>query len=532
MKEQPMTGHPGITVHQVATLRSPRENQGIGGWAVTRALTKADHPALIHDGVTVTYRQLLARATAVAHELAARGVGRGDRVAYAGRNHPAFVYTMLGAHLLGAVSVPVNFRLAPRELDFILEHSGASALVFAPEAAAAVRSSGHAGELVRSGKVAALADPTGEECHFDEWCSGSSGYLDLPVERHDVAFILYTSGTTGRPKGVVLTHDNVYWNCLNLLATLDITSREVALVSSPLFHVAALTQTLLPTLLKGATSVLMAEWDTDRCFDLIEAHGVTWIFGVPTMYAGMARSSRWDDADISSIEVLTAAGAPIPPSLIAIFQERGLVFCQGYGLTETGPGATFLEADMSRTKTGSAGVPLPFTQVRCVRPDLSDAGPGERGELIIRGPNVTPGYWTDVDATAASTVDDGWFRSGDIATVDEDGYIYIVDRVKDMYISGGENVYPAEVEAALHEHAAVQIVAVVGVPDEKWGEVGKAYVVLAPGATATGPELRAFLVGRLATYKIPVYYEFADELPRTGSGKVRKDVLRARAGAR
>ncbi|UZX05406.1 long-chain fatty acid--CoA ligase [Arthrobacter sp. CDRTa11] len=508
---------------------APQRDAGIGGWATRRAITHPDVSALIYDGSHVTYRELLDRSTAVAHHLAGLGVCPGDRVAYAGRNEPAFVYTMLGTHLLGAIFVPLNFRLAPRELDYVLQHSEATVLIYAPESAASVQESVAAGELAKRQALVAVTDAAPDGSDFASWLeSGFQRYFDVPISRDDTAFILYTSGTTGRPKGATLSHDNVYWNCLNLFATLDITSREVALVSSPLFHVAALTQTLLPVLLKGATAVLMPAWDTEECFDLIQDHAITWMFGVPTMYAAMEQSARWKNTNLSSLRLLTAAGAPIPPSIIASYQKRGFLFCQGYGLTETAPGATFLEASASRRKVGSAGLALPFTQVRCVTKDGRDVLPGERGEILIKGPNVMKGYWNDTKATKESFTDDGWFRSGDIAVTDDEGYIYIVDRLKDMFISGGENIYPSEVEAALYEHPAVQDAAVVGTPDEKWGEVGKAFISPAAGQHTSSQELRQFLASRLAKYKIPVYFEFLDDLPKTGSGKVRKDILRER----
>lgn len=508
---------------------APQRDAGIGGWATRRAITHPDVSALIYDGSHVTYRELLDRSTAVAHHLAGLGVGPGDRVAYAGRNEPAFVYAMLGTHLLGAIFVPLNFRLAPRELDYALQHSEAAVLIYSSDSAPAVQDSEVAGELEKRHSLVPIAKVRLDGHDFVSWLELEfQSYFDVQVSDNDAAFILYTSGTTGRPKGATLTHENVYWNCLNLFATLDITSQEVALVSSPLFHVAALTQTLLPVLLKGATAVLMPAWDTEKCFDLIQDHAITWMFGVPTTYAAMEQSARWKNTTLSSLRLLTAAGAPIPPSIIASYQKRGFLFCQGYGLTETGPGATFLEASASRRKAGSAGIALPFTQVRCVTKEGTDVVPGERGEILIKGPNVMKGYWNDAIATNESFTDDGWFRSGDIAVTDDEGYIYIVDRLKDMFISGGENVYPSEVEAALYEHPAVQDAAVVGTRDEKWGEVGKAFISSVAGQQASPQELSQFLASRLAKYKIPLYFEFLGDLPKTGSGKVRKDILRER----
>ncbi|MDF2705947.1 MAG: p-hydroxycinnamoyl-CoA synthetase [Nonomuraea muscovyensis] len=495
-------------------------NAGLGGWPARRAQMTPSRPAFVFRDRTLSYAEIHERTTRLAGRLRRAGVTAGDRVAYLGPNHVAFAETMFATHKLGAVFVPLNSRLAAPEIAYMLADSGASVLIHAPECAESVRA------------LPDIPSLTAVVSHdlYDEWLAqGPDTPIDVPVTLDDVALILYTSGTTGRPKGAMLTHGNLVWNCYNLLVGVDLRSDEVTLVSAPLFHVAALNQTLLPTFLKGGCSVVMPSWDVERCYDLIEKHRVTWMFGVTTMFAAFAGSPRWQSADLSSLRSLMAGGAPVPPSLIRTYQDRGLVFCQGYGLTETAPGATFLEPAQSTRKAGSAGVPVFFADVRVVRPDLTDTAPGEPGEVLIQGPNVTPGYWNNPQATRAAIHEDGWFRSGDIATRDEDGYLYIVDRAKDMYISGGENVYPAEVEGALAEHPAVAEAAVVGVPDERWGEVGHAFVVPRPDTHVTGGELRDFLLDRLAKYKIPRYVDLVDDLPRTGSGKVRKWDLRTRA---
>jgi acyl-CoA synthetase (AMP-forming)/AMP-acid ligase II len=489
-------------------------NRGLGSWPGRRAAMSPERPALLFGDEVTTYAQLRARIARLASQLMSRGVSPGDRVAYLGPNHPAFVETMFATHLLGAVFVPLNFRLAGPEIDYMLRHSGATALVHAPGSAFSVRPR----------TVVEVGDA------YETWleAAGEPAAIDVPVEPDDVAFILYTSGTTGRPKGAVLTHSNVVWNCYNLLVGVDVAGDEVTLIGAPLFHVAALNQCLLPTFLKGGRSVIMPSWDADAAFDLIDRHRVTWMFGVSAMFAGLAQSPRWPGADLSSLRSVMSGGASVPEALIQAYQRRGLTFCQGYGMTETAPGATFLEARESTAHVGSAGLPVFFADVRCVRPDLTDAPPDEPGEVLVRGPNVTPGYWDDPQATRDAFAEGGWFRSGDIARVDADGHYHIVDRVKDMYISGGENVYPAEVESVLFEHPAIAEAAVVGVPDPKWGEVGRAFVVPLPD-TALDPEsVRAFLAPRLAKYKIPTYVEVVPVLPRTGSGKVRKADLRGR----
>jgi fatty-acyl-CoA synthase len=476
--------------------------------------------ALVHDGRELTYRQVCDRATRLAHALAATGVRHGDRVAYLGPNHPAFLETLFATGLLGGVFVPLNFRLAPPELDYMLRDSGAAVLVWAPQRAETVA------------KLRTLAPPArfiGSD-EYEDLIAGvaTAAPIDAAVDSGAPCMIMYTSGTTGRPKGAVLTHANIAWNSFNLLLDVDVTSTEITLVNAPMFHVAALNQTVLPTFLKGGTSVLVSAFDPDATLHLIERHRVTYVFGVPAMYLAISRSARWATADLSSLRSVICGGAPVPAALITTYQERGLVFMEGYGLTETAPGALFLRADESAARVGSAGTPAFFTDVRVVRPDGTDVAPGEPGEIVVQGPNVMAGYWRLPAETAAVLDADGWLRTGDVAVLDDEGYAYVRDRIKDLIISGGENIYPSEVEDVLYRHPDVAECAVIGVPDERWGEVGRALVVPRAGVAPDPADLLDFLVDRIAKYKIPKSVVFVDSLPRTGSGKVLKSELRAR----
>ncbi|MCZ9344547.1 AMP-binding protein, partial [Streptomyces sp. TRM76130] len=263
--------------------------------------------------------------------------------------------------------------------------------------------------------------------------------------------------------------------------------------------------------------------------DLVEKHRITFMFGVPTMFDQVARHPRFQDADLSSLRILTCGGSPVPTPLITAYQQRGLTFLQGYGMTEASPGTLFLDAEHAVSKTGSAGVPHFFSDVRVVRPDLAPVDVGETGEVIVRGPHVMAGYWGLPEETAAVFAD-GWFRSGDAARVDEDGYVFIVDRLKDMIISGGENVYPAEIEDLLLAHPDIVECAVIGVADDRWGEVPRAVVVPREGADLDPDEVLGTLAGRLAKYKIPKSVVVSDALPRTASGKLQKPKVRARFG--
>ncbi|CAL9385711.1 Long-chain-fatty-acid--CoA ligase FadD13 [Streptomyces sp. enrichment culture] len=497
-------------------------NEGVGSWPARRARKTPHRTALVHGGTSTDYRTLHTRTTRLAHALRARGVRRGDRVAYLGPNHPSYLETLFAAGTLGAVFVPLNTRLARPEIAYQLADSGAKALVHGP---------GHAG------LVAALPGGAGVRTHIEVGAAyeqvlaaAPDEPIDEPVTGDDLCVIMYTSGTTGRPKGAMLTHGNLTWNAVNVLVDTDLTTDERALVSAPLFHTAGLNMLTLPVLLKGGTCVLAESFDPGGTFDLVERHRITFMFGVPTMFDQMARHPRWHDADLSSLRILMCGGAPVPTSLIAAYQRRGLTFLQGYGMTEAAPGTLFLDGEHAVGKAGSAGVPHFFSDVRVVRPDLTPAAPGETGEVLVRGPHVMPGYWGLPDETAAAFAD-GWFRSGDAARVDDDGYVYIVDRIKDMIISGGENVYPAEIEDLLLGHPDIAECAVIGVPDATWGEVPRAVVVPREGVALDPGEVVASLAGRLAKYKIPKSVVVADTLPRNASGKLLKSRVREHYGA-
>lgn len=497
-------------------------NEGLGSWPARRARKTPHRTALVHGATRVTYALLHDRVTRLAHALRARGLRRGDRVAYLGPNHPSYLETLFAAGTLGAVFVPLNTRLAGLEIAYQLTDSGAKALIYAPS---------HAGLVagLPGGTDVRVYVETGAE-YEQALAQAPFEPVDEPVAPDDTCVIMYTSGTTGRPKGAMLTHGNLTWNALNVLVDTDLIADERALVSAPLFHTAGLNMLTLPVLLKGGTCVLVEAFDPDTVFDLVREHRITFMFGVPTMFDLMVRHPRWADADLSSLRLLTCGGSPVPTPLITAYQERGLTFLQGYGMTEASPGTLFLDAEHAVSKGGSAGVPHFFSDVRVVRPDLTRVEPGETGEVVVRGPHVMPGYWGLPEESAASFAD-GWFRSGDAARVDEDGYVFIVDRLKDMIISGGENVYPAEVEDLLLAHPDVVECAVIGVPDPKWGEVPRAVVVAREGVVLDPEALLAGLGGRLAKYKVPKSVVLADELPRTASGKLLKGRVRQRFGA-
>ncbi|MFJ5884326.1 long-chain fatty acid--CoA ligase [Kitasatospora cineracea] len=496
-------------------------NHGIGSWPARRARRSPDRVALLHRDRPVTYRELHERVLRAANGLRVLGVRGGDRVAYLGGNHPAFLETLFACGLLGAVFVPLNTRLAGPELAHVLTDSGSSVLVHAPGHAQAVAGL-RTGTPVRR-FVALEADrPAAGDTRYEELLAAPPEPVDLSVGHQDPCLIMYTSGTTGRPKGAVLTHGNVVWNCLNLLVDLDLGSDGVSLVHAPLFHAAALNLICLPTLLKGGKVLLEDAFDPQRALELIERERVGFVFAVPTMHEATAAAPGWATADLSSLRIVLSGGAPAADRTVRAYLDRGLPFVQGYGLTESSPCATVLEPERAADRAGSVGAANFFSDLRVAGPDpagAADAADGEQGELLLEGPNVMAGYWGDPDATDA-VLSGGWLRTGDVGVRDADGCVRVVDRLKNMIISGGENIYPAEVENVLHGHPAVAECAVFGVPDPKWGESGHAAVVLRPGASADGPELLGFLRERLAGYKVPRAVRFLPALPRNALGKL------------
>lgn len=504
-------------------------NQGIGPWITRRRLRTRDGIALVFRDQQIDYAELDERIVRLANALADRGVGHGDRVAFLGNNHPAFLETLFASATLGAIFVPLNTRLAAPEITFALDDSGSRALVFTDDLRAlALAGAENTTVAVRMTVGGSAGDGIDE---MDAAIAAASDTRrDEPVGLDEPALILYTSGTTGHPKGAVLSHGNLTWNCYNALVDYGIAADERVLLISPMFHVAALSMGALPVLLQGGTVVIHERFEPGDVLHTVEHEHITMLSGVPTTFQLLQEHPDWDTADISSLVHLTCGGSTMPERMLQAYEDRGLAFSCGYGMTETSPGATALPPFMSREKMGSSGIPHFFTSVKVVAPDGNELPAGEVGEIWVKGPNVIREYWRRPDATAASIVD-GWFRSGDLGSFDEDGYLTISDRLKDMIISGGENIYSAEVESAIMTLPEISGVALIGVPDHKWGEVPLAVVTLQPGAAMDADTLIAHLSGRLAKYKIPKQLVVVDELPRTASGKIRKADLRARYAA-
>jgi fatty-acyl-CoA synthase len=505
-------------------------SQGIGSWVAKRRAKTPDKVALVFgDGQRLTYRAFADTVERLSALLRARGIRNGDRVAYLGENSPEFLAALFGCARLGAVFVPVNTRLAPPEVRHVLTDSGARVLIHDPEFAgrlAPLAAASAVAHVIQTGEQASDGAPGLARLLLDS--HDDEAGADVAVTADDPAAIIYTSGTTGRAKGAVLTHGNLTWAAINCLVDYDVVSADVALMISPLFHVASLGMGALPVILKGGTLVLEKGFDPGRALELIQRYRVTMLSGVPTTYQLLADHPDWAATDISSLRKLTCGGSAVPARILNAYEERGLSFSQGYGMTETSPGATSLAPEMTRPKQGSVGLPHFFTEVRVCGLNGDPVPPGETGEIQVRGPNVFPGYHGLPDATDAAFTADGWFRSGDLGYLDPDGYLYIADRLKDMVISGGENIYPAEIENLINDIDGVTGAAVIGVPDERWGEVPWAILTVRDGAAVDTAAVRDYLDGKLARYKFPKKVVVVAELPRTASGKIRKADLRAR----
>ena len=504
-------------------------NAGLGSWTERRLLISPDRDAIWFEGTTTSHAGFAERVRRTAAALAGLGVVRGDRVAWTGGNHPSALETLYACGQLGAIWVPVNARLAAPEAEYVLTHSGASVVVHG-------RDHGALADALRDRLPGVrhwlASEPPTEggaaSADYEQLLAAADPEpRDEPVTLEDPCLIMYTSGTTGRPKGAVLTHGNMTWNAVNQLLGFDFAQDERTLALAPLFHIGGLNGTVNPSLLRGGCAVIVRRFDPAETLRVIEEQRVNSFFAVPTMLDAMAREPGFATRDLSALRTIGAAGAPLPLPTLHTWLARGVTMQQAYGMTEASPGATVLDSADAVRKVGSAGKPVFFTDVRVLRPDGTRADVDEVGEIVIQGPNIMAGYWDEPEQTAA-VLEDGWYRSGDAGSVDAEGFLYVRDRYKDMIISGGENVYPAEVESALLELDGVQEAAVIGVPDERWGEVGLAVVVPVPGAALDADDLRARLRERLAAFKVPKLVQLADELPKTATGKVRKPDLRSR----
>jgi len=494
----------------------------IASWIKQRALLEPTAEIVKEGTHAFNNRDFYHRVLSASSFLRSQGVGSGDRVSVMLYNSSLFLELLFGCARIGAIMVPLNYRLVGAELSYMIEHSESAILISDPDFREGL-------EGLKPGPKCLLF-PDREE----------DGFLHLPPKSKDPdnesppleaeagdetpLLIMYTSGTTGRPKGATLSHGNVLWNAIMHLN--EGLYRERALVNAPLFHVGGLNAIATAILYGKGSLVVQRSFDPHQTLELIEREKITCMFGAPAMLEMMVRDPLFDKTDFSSVRYLQTGASPAPPALLEKYHTKGIKIRQGYGLTEASPAACLLQDEFAMVKPGSCGKEFFHLEIRIVDNNGADVKQGDVGELIIRGPNVMLGYWRDPESTR-ETLRNGWLYTGDLARKDEDGFIYIVDRKKDMLISGGENVYPAEVELALFQHEAIAETAVIGVPDDKWGEVPAAFVVLEKGTVKPTPDdLIQFCRSRIAKYKIPKHFHFVEELPRTPVGKVNKIALK------
>lgn len=487
----------------------------IDRWAGYAPIKMAVNDA--HSGEYYTYLQLNSQTNYLSQRLGELGLKSGDRVAVLAEYCLEYIVLMGAAMKTGVTIVPLNYRLSRSEIAYMISNCEPK-LIICDE------------------KFGDLYDPELIECAnptrlwISELSADLKARLNTPYDFQSASlddnhplFIIYTSGTTGFPKGAIYTYKMAFWNAVNTQLRLDITSRDHTVICMPPFHTGGWNVLLLPFLLQGGSFTLLRKFDASIVMKLLEDEEATLFMGVPTMLKMMAEVEEFQSVSLESLRYFIVGGEAMPLPLIELWEKKGIPVRQGFGLTEVGPNVFSLHHDDAIRKIGSIGTPNFFVEAKLMKEDGAEAEAGEAGELWLKGPVTTPGYWNNPSATEAAFVD-GWFKTGDILQVDEEGYYFVKDRIKNMFISGGENVYPAEIERLLQTHPAIEEVAVVGVPDQRWGEVGKA-ILISKDPSLTQQDVLEFCYGRIARFKIPKHIHFTDAIPKTESGKIDRKAL-------
>ncbi len=485
-----------------------------------------DKAITVFEGQTTTYGEMAERVIALAGGLSEGGIGRGDVVALLSYNCPEFLETIFAANYLGAIAMPINWRLAAPEVRYILEHSGARALA-CDESLVELANDATQGMETALVRACVSAPPPAGWTTLADLRACPNRAVRVPAAADDVHRLMYTSGTTGRPKGVMITHANLTWKNLAHLVEFGFTSSDLGLACGPLYHVGALDLTTTSLIAAGATIIIHRSFDAPRVVDELERSQVTTVWLAPAMVNAIMALPDIERRDLSSVRLVINGGEKMPIPLIERIQRvfSSAWFADAYGLTETVSGDTFLDRSSIVSKLGSVGRPCLYLELDLWDTAGNSVPAGAHGEIVLRGPKVFKGYWRDPDATLAAFAG-GWFHTGDIGVRDEDGYLFIVDRLKDMIVSGGENIASSEVERVLYEHDSVIEAAVVGRPDDRWGEVPVAFVVVRDDAAVTPDILVQHCRTQLARFKVPREITLLDTLPRNPSGKVLKRELR------
>lgn len=498
----------------------------VGNWVTKWASLHPDRPAIVFEGKTFTYKDLNERVNRTAYMLQGMGIGKGDRVGVLMYNTNQLVEIFFALGKIGAILVPLNTRFVSAELEYIIKDSGLEALILG-EAFIGVLEPLSGSLPIKKGHYLCLGKPPAwARSYEDEMAQQpvSEPVVDEPAGGEDAVIIMYTSGTTGAPKGAVLSHRKTFFNALNANIYYGLTPSDIMLAPRPMFHSGGLLVELCPMIYKGGTLIMKGRFSPEDILTTIEKYKVTVLEIAATVLRFILEDCDIDKYDLRSLRVCYTGGERVPPALLEDYEKKGIIVSQIYGQTETST-LTWLSPEDAVRKRGSVGKPVFHGDVRVVDKKRQVVKPGEIGEIVVSGDITMNGYWGKPELTAGTIVN-GWLHTGDLATVDEEGFIYIVDREKDMFITGGENVYPAEIEKVYLENRKIMNVGVCGVPDERWGEAGLAAIVLKDGEIMTEEEAVQFCDGKLARFKIPKIIRFVEELPMTAAQKIIRKKLR------
>ncbi|MFS0674475.1 class I adenylate-forming enzyme family protein [Ornithinibacillus sp. 179-J 7C1 HS] len=483
-------------------------------WLQSRVNISPEKQAVV-DAMTDdswTYKELHERTNIIANFFLTKGVKKGDRVAILAPNHIGYLDFFFACMRIGAIFIPLNWRLSTDELTYVIEDSKPKIIGTAPSFLDKLQQTGLDADIIHI-----------DDNHYYRTLNYEQHIFEVAMKEEDPLAMIYTGGTTGRPKGVVLSHRSILWNALNTIVSWDLGADDVSLITTPMFHTGGLNVYTLPLLLAGGKVVLSPDFQPKKAVEDLMKYQCTVVLFVPTMYHMIIQTKEFQEASFPNMKVFVSGGAPCPHKIYDAFWEKGIAFKEGYGLTEAGPNNFFIDPKDTIRKIGSVGKPMLFNTIKIVKDDGSLAGENEVGELILKGHHSFEYYWNKPEETK-EVLKDGWVHTGDLAKQDEEGYVYIVGRKKEMIISGGENVYPLEIEHWLEAHDLIDEAAVIGLPDEKWGEIVTGFVSLK--GDLTEEELIAYCNQKLTRYKVPKKFYFLSELPKTHVGKIDKGLLR------
>lgn len=507
----------------------PKEFEWIGDWSGKRAILTPNREA-IFDNVEkkrYTYKQLDIRANKLARILLNMGISKGDRVGMFSTNKIECVDLFLATGKIGAILVPFNIRLSIQELEYLIGKTKPSVLFYDPKMESKVQEL-KIKNLVSQYIIMGEKSILGDSAMLLLMKKVSRSTIEKPtINLEDPHLILFTGGTTGLPKGATLSHRLIFWNSVNTIMSWGLNSEDIQPLMFPLFHTGGWNVLLVPFYHLGAKTILMGDFDPEETLRVIDSEKCTIVIGVPTMFLMMANTKLFKDMNFESVRVFISGGAPCPVAIMERYWTKNKPFKMGYGLTEVGPNNFYLPESRIKEKPTSVGLPVFHCDMKIISTETNKiVKQGDVGELLLKGPHIFSGYWDEPEESKKTIEPDGWVHTGDLAMQDDEGFYYIVGRRKEMYISGGENVYPVEIEELLFKHPAIDLAAVIGVPDEKWGEVGKVFLTLKPGEITTTQEIQDYLLSKLAKYKVPKYFEIRDSLPLSATGKILKRDLK------